>query len=112
MSKIDKQTLNESELFTYMQLYGSYSLKFFFFFKICLDLTENRKKHVVEEEASLLFDNDAPLIKKQTNNSLDEELYPHLRNNTYVNLVHDTNIYAKSQIPPQLRITFDKYIFK
>lgn len=69
--------------------------------KVFKDLFELRAKKVLEE-ASLLFDEGLPTKKKEDPKN-KSELFPHLRNRTNVLLVHDTNAYAKNQIPPQLR---------
>lgn len=66
-----------------------------------------RKKKPIEVERNLLFDDVDQTHTNTTNSSLeDEQLYPHLRNNTYVQLIHDSNSYVKGQVPPQFRNYF------
>lgn len=95
----------KSSNFTSMPLQATYGFKlnsiFFLFFNLFKDLFELRPKKVLEE-TSLLFDEGLPTKKKEDPKN-KSELFPHLRNRTNVLLVHDTNAYAKNQIPPQLR---------
>jgi len=49
-----------------------------------------------------LFDEGMP-VKKTEAEKNKTELFPHLRNRTSVQLIHDTNGYALNQIPPQMR---------
>ena len=102
-------TLNDTELIPYLAFEGSYSIftkiiQMPIFFKN-KDLIENRPKKNVDDEVSLLGsfsgsdDLNANTKKKEEKNQT--ELVPHLKNNSYIRLVHDLNYYAPNQLPPQ-----------
>jgi hypothetical protein len=68
-------------------------------------LVIERPKVEVKVEENLLFQ-DENLPKKKPNITKDpakEKKFPHIRTVVWIGLVHDTNVYAPGQIPPQIR---------
>lgn len=70
------------------------------------DLIDYREKVEKKEEKSLLFDSfEENSYPKKEEKKKKGEMKPHLRTLNYISLVHDTNYYAKNQIPPQINLT-------
>lgn len=66
-----------------------------------------------EEATNLLFSDELDVKEKnQTKEKENRQTYPHIRNEIYFTLIHDTNVYDVNGLPPQFNMidfTIDRH---